>query len=273
MTSTTDSSKLAWFVLLVPVLAIGVLVYFNRTTPEPPSPVISETQPAAPAVSIPAQPQTPVYPVTPAEESPQPNLPVLSASDGELKQAALALITEDQFERYLFEDEMVRRFVTTIDNLDRENLSLDKRTVKAIRGSFFVSEIDENTFLSSDNYLRYDPFINLITQTDTEQWILLYQKYYPLFQQAFEELGYPNEYFNDRLIQIIDHLNAFEYPLSGDAIRLKRPKSMYVYQDDELESLSSGQKLLLRMGPDHALTVQNWLKALRDKLAMAKTNP
>ena len=36
----------------------------------------------------------------------------------------------------------------------------------------------------------------------------MYKQYYPLFQQAYVDLGYPEGYFNDRLVEVIDHLLA-----------------------------------------------------------------
>jgi hypothetical protein len=35
---------------------------------------------------------------------------------------------------------------------------------------------------------------------DTRKAVALYVDLYPLFQGAYAELGYPNRYFNDRLI-------------------------------------------------------------------------
>lgn len=69
---------------------------------------------------------------------------------------------------------------------------------------------------------------------------------YPLFQSAYAELGYPDAYFNDRLVEVIDQLlgaaPAHEPP------RLVRPKIFYQFADPELESLSTGRRLLLRSG-------------------------
>jgi hypothetical protein len=39
---------------------------------------------------------------------------------------------------------------------------------------------------------------------------------------------------------------------------------MYKFADPGLESMSAGQKLLLRMGPDNAARVKAKLKAVRD---------
>jgi hypothetical protein len=88
-----------------------------------------------------------------------------------------------------------------------------------------------------------------------------YFHFYPLFQSAYQSLGYPNGYFNDRLVQVIDSLLATPNP-SGP-IELTRPNVLYTFADPSLEALPAGQKLLLRMGPDNAAVVKGKLKELR----------
>ena len=86
-----------------------------------------------------------------------------------------------------------------------------------------------------------------------------------LFQQAYEGLGYPSQYFNDRLVEVIDHLLAT--PDVTGPIQLARPSVMYVYADPALEGLSSGQKTLLRMGPQNAAAIKAKLTELKNAVA------
>ena len=56
--------------------------------------------------------------------------------------------------------------------------------------------------------------------------VALYARLYPLFQQAYEELGYPGRYFNDRLVEVIDDLLATPEPtgpVRADADRDQGP--------------------------------------------------
>jgi len=46
-----------------------------------------------------------------------------------------------------------------------------------------------------------------------------------------------------------------------------RPHVLYEFADAELEALSSGQKLLLRMGPENGKTVKQILRDLRVRIA------
>jgi hypothetical protein len=84
-------------------------------------------------------------------------------------------------------------------------------------------------------------------QVDTQKLVQAYVRYYPLFQKAYQELGYPNGYFNDRLVEVIDHLLAA--PDVPAPIALAQPKVLYEFADPALESRSAGQKILMRMGP------------------------
>ena len=80
---------------------------------------------------------------------------------------------------------------------------------------------------------------------EAKRLVAAYVRLYPLFQTAYQELGYPNGYFNDRLVQAIDDLLAAP---DIAAPRLVQPKVLYEFADADLEERSAGQKIMLRMG-------------------------
>jgi DUF3014 family protein len=86
----------------------------------------------------------------------------------------------------------------------------------------------------------------------------------PLFQEAYEDLGHPNAVFNTRLIEVIDHL--LQTPDVPGPIRLVQPSVYYRYADPRIEALSSGQKLLIRMGPQNAGVIKSKLREIREEL-------
>ncbi len=51
---------------------------------------------------------------------------------------------------------------------------------------------------------------------------------------------------NDRLIEVIDNLLAT--PDVEGPVYLTKPEAVYLFEDPELEALTAGQKVLLRMG-------------------------
>lgn len=106
--------------------------------------------------------------------------------------------------------------------------------------------------------------MQVVDAVDPQALVAWYVHAYPLFQQAYRQLGYPKGYFNDRLIVAIDDMLAAPEPTESPALR--RGDVYYVYADPALESLSTGQKLLLRSGPANEARIKARLRAIRDLL-------
>ena len=117
---------------------------------------------------------------------------------------------------------------------------------------------------SPRNSARYARYVKLVQALDAERVVAIYVHFYPLFQQAFVELGYPNAQFNDRLVDVIDHL--LETPDVQGPVALVRPKVFFEFADPELEELSAGQKLMVRIGPDNAAVLKTKLREIRRAL-------
>jgi hypothetical protein len=103
----------------------------------------------------------------------------------------------------------------------------------------------------------------------------MYRRLYPLLQEAYEELGYPGKYFNDRVVEVIDDLLAAPDVVSP--IKLKRIEvpgaipgkagGLYVFEDAKLEARTAGQKILLRVGHDNAVKLKAKLAEVRARIA------
>jgi hypothetical protein len=119
--------------------------------------------------------------------------------------------------------------------------------------------------LSPANYARYARYVRLAQGIDSKRLAGIYVHYYPLFQQAYAELGYPKRHFNDRLVEVIDHLLGA--PDVQQPVNLIRPKVLYEFEDPELQELSVGQKLLIRMGPENAAAMKAKLREIRAQIA------
>ena len=115
--------------------------------------------------------------------------------------------------------------------------------------------------MDPENSSRYDPYLSLLRGADAAAVAGFYRRYYPLFQESYGLLGYRDAYFNDRLVQVIDHLLAT--PEAASEPVLIKPEAVWMFQDETLESLSAGQKILLRIGPDHAAEVREFLREIR----------
>jgi hypothetical protein len=242
--------------IAVAVALAGALYYGKRHKEQETAPAVAEAPIAPAAEEAPAH-----HPIeTPPSEEP---LPTLEESDAPLQQS-LREIFGNTVDRYLIPKEIVRRFVVTVDNLPRKKTTVDRWPVKPLGGEFRTNGTDE-IVLSPANAERYKTVVQLFTSVDTQRLVALYKRFYPLMQQAYVDLGYPEGYFNNRLIEVIDHL--LETPEVEGPIRLVQPGVFYEFADPSLESRSSGQKLLLRMGNDNAAAVKLKLREIRREIA------
>lgn len=178
---------------------------------------------------------------------------------------ALAKLLADQFEKLFIPQGLVRHFVVTIDNMPREKLPQKFKFTQSPPGKFRVQEKDtEDMYMDPANYDRYNAFVALADRVSSKKLVEIYIRYYSLFQGTYEDIGYPNRYFNDRLIEVIDHL--LETPRVEGKIALERPKVFYTFADPRLEALSAGQKILIRIGPENSEKVRAKLRELRQLL-------
>lgn len=204
-------------------------------------------------------------------------LPALDASDAAMAGVLAALAGPQPAQALVRSDRFVRRFVATVDNLSRPRASAMLWPVHPTGERFTVQELaaEGGTAIAQANSARYGPAVALLQRLDAAELARSYRQHYPLFQQAYEELGYPQAYFNDRLVAVIDHLLQAPEP-QAPRVRLMpvrgqvpslQPWVRYEFEDPQLEALSAGQKILVRIGPQHARLVKAKLRALRAEIA------
>jgi len=169
--------------------------------------------------------------------------------------------------RLLVNEALIDKFVATVDSLPRKQIPEKVRPVGRLQGNFVVHTTgDKNAlYLGTDNYARYDLLLGLATKASPEAVVDTYRRFYPLLQESYERLGYPDAYFNDRVVEVIDHLLLT--PTPDEPILLVQPHVLYEFADPELEMLSSGQKLFLRMGSAHAARIKATLLEFRARIA------
>jgi hypothetical protein len=241
------------------VAAIGFVAWLAafcfRYWLEPPSP------PAAPAAveklgHPPAPPPAPTHPLDPAQAA--PSLPALENSDAMMRDSLAELMGRKAFEEIVVPAELVRRIVATVDNLPRGTAPTRVMPLNAAPGAFSAD---------SSNFARYVPYVRVVQALDAHVLVQGYARTYPLFQRAYEELGYPGKYFNDRLMAAIDDLLAA--PEIDAPLELVRPRVLHEFADPDLETRSAGQKILLRMGRENAAAVKEKLWEIRRELLAA----
>ena len=246
-------NSLAWLAAVI-VIAGGVAYWWHfRAEPVPEVPPVASAPPvpevAAPVATAPAI----AHPV-PAPAADAPPLPPLADSDRAAAEMLASLFGHEAFARFFVGDDVIRRFVATVDNLPRATAAQRLFPVRPVPGRFATSGTDDAFTLDGDNGLRYRAYVLAMEQVEAKKLAAAYIRHYPLFQAAYQELGYPNAYFNDRLVQAIDDLLATPDVASA---RLVQPKVLYEFADPALEERSAGQKMLLRMGPANAARVKD----------------
>ena len=249
------------------VLALLVFYFLKQAPPEPQRPA------AVAEEATPPEEEGPRYPV---EEITVPEsvaggrlvpLPPLDDSDAYFA-LELADVFDGGIEDLLVDEALIEKVVATVDNLPRQRLAERLRPLDGVEGSFEVEpgSTPDTYRPSARNYARYDTLVAMFTAPPPDAIVATYRRFYPLLQEAYVNLGYPEGYFNDRVVEVIDLLLAT--PIPAEPPELVRPHVLYEYADEELEALSSGQKLLLRIGPEHAEAVKARLAEIRPMLAV-----
>jgi hypothetical protein len=233
-------------------------VYYLRSRHQP---LIAEPSPSA-ALTVAAEPGI-AHPLpegagNAASAAP---LPELAGSDVPLRAALSQISSADAVKDFLVPQDLIRKLVVTIDNLPRQKIAVEKRPANPVSGAFLADGDELHATLDERNFERYKPMVAVVKRLDAQQLGALYIHYYPLFQQSYQNLGYPNGYFNDRLVEVIDNLLATPDPKGP--VELVRPNVMYIYADPAFEKRPAGQKLLIRMGPENAKAIKAKLIELR----------
>jgi hypothetical protein len=230
-------------------------------------PAPAATAAVAPNAAAPAPAASIQHPIAradvPASAATAP-LPTLDDSDAGVRSALYAL-GGDELKGLLLPQQVVGRIVATVDALPRHVLgSSFILPLRTPRGAFRASETQGILVADAHNAERYAPYMAVVQHADPQALVAWYVYSYPLFQQAYRELGYPRGYFNDRLVAAIDDMLAAPEPAQPPALQLENGR--YRYVDPALESLSVGQKLMLRLGPANEAALKAKLRKIRGLL-------
>lgn len=255
--------------LVIAAVAVGGAALW-RYYPRPAPVAVSAQATPAPAVIAPeAAPAAPLHPIEQVATLPDPSaepLPALEESDAGVLSALSEAIGADAA-AWLRPGFVLPRFVATVDALPRSSLTQQIYVAKPVAGTLAVATADERLWLDHANALRYEAAVTLFETIDSQRLVTAYVRFYPLLQQAYRDLGVPDRQFNDRLVEVIDHLLAA--PAITGPIELVpidgTPR--LAFADPRLEAASVGHKAMWRLGPERAARVKARLAGLRAQLA------
>ncbi|MCG7540462.1 MULTISPECIES: DUF3014 domain-containing protein [Pseudoalteromonas] len=280
----SNSQLLFAAVVVLALIIVAVFVLAQKDTPS------TENQKVKQDIVVPEQTQTPLVNTareTPPEQvvepevtlppqreqiepeqvepvEPEVTLPPLSQSDTEIKEAVSNYLS-NQAVKLLADDDVIRRTVVYVDNLAKGKVAENHAPVVKPQDGFSV--IDDDIIITDPNsYERYTPYVAMFDTMSTAQVVRLYDQYKPLFEEAYEEIGYEGDAFNGTLTDAIDELLAT--PIPDTALPLVKDSVTYKYAYAEWEQLSSAQKQFLRMGPENMKKVKKRLEEI--KIALNK---
>jgi hypothetical protein len=263
-----------WLLGIIVLIAAGAGAYYYFSAPPEqaaPAPVLAQAPPSVETAAV-AQPEPGLEPAIrhrlelPASEAPV-SLPTLDNSDAMVRESLLGLMGGEAFAQMVIPAHLVRRIVATVDNLPRGTAPRRVLPLNAVPGAFAAAGPGEEAILDAANFKRYAPYVRVVEALNSSALVYGYVRTYPLFQRAYEELGYSGQYFNDRLVQAIDDMLAA--PDIEEPVGLIRPKILYEFADPDLETRSAGQKIMIRMGPENASKVKVKLWEVRRELIAA----
>lgn len=271
-----------WLISAIVVLVLVASLWWMeqqrqaKLTPETDGDIPAEPEPPEPRYPLPEpEPQPTPTPVEPAngdsqgsaDESPKPEpeppLPELADSDTAALETLASLLGNDFVQQRIKPEFVIPRTVSLINSLDGESPALKSLPVRTLDTEPLTEETnDGETLLWTEvNTARYEGLVTAIESVPPDEAATHYRRYYPLFQQAWEEMGETEPYFNDRLIDIIDHLLAT--PEVAYPFEVVSHEGRLHFADESLQELSWGRKLIIRMGPEHSKTALASLKAFR----------
>lgn len=277
-------------IVIIILVVAGIVAWYlyDRTLEQPVAAPVAVTEP----VPLPLEPEIaapePVPPEAAVEEeaaSIEPEdepLPELAESDAYVRDELSEVVGEVGSIQYFPNEGLVARAVATVDSLGSRQVPGNIQAVTGPGGEYaavpdpdppveILDEVgDPIPQFQSDpaNAGRYRAYVEMLEAVEPEQFATLYERNAPLFEQAWRDLGYTDQAFDDRLVEVIDEL--LDTPEVSEPYQLIKPEAYYLFADEELENLTAGQKIMLRMGSENASRVKSRLREIRQVILEAE---
>ncbi|MDX9980055.1 MAG: DUF3014 domain-containing protein [Lentisphaeria bacterium] len=270
-----------WFYIPPPVVAglvIGAWQYWSRRPAEevpepeaPPTAAQSATRPddgpklPSPSPAVPSvQPPAPAAAVSEAPPAPVRNLAEAMALFPEL---ANRIFPPERIAAWLQESDLLRRIVGVVDCLANGASPKGQMTFLAPKEPFQAER-------GADGYWRATAATSLRTRAMVETFCLAnpqamaaaYTRLEPVFDQLYQEAGYPDGRFRDALTKACQMILAT--PVPAEEAPLVQSGRMFFHADPKWEALPPAQKHVLRLGVREADRVQKKVRELAQALRL-----
>jgi hypothetical protein len=278
---TQTAKQTSWgiiAVIIVIVIAVSAGLYFSNSPTDKPTEIIQPVVEATPEPEpeIIPEPEVIIEPEevpVPAEIEPEAEpvaiLPTLDESDAWIQEKLPSFTWRKELLKLVINQDMIRRFVVFTDNFSQGNLAYEHSPLVKPNTKFSANEIKNG---ASSNWQwdesatrRFTLYVDLLRSFDSETLVQYYFEMKPLIDQAYTELGYPDDDFTDVLHDAITRVLDMEIP--HESLDLVRPSVMFRYKDADIESLDDSDKLLLRLGKENLLVIKSVLLEINERLA------
>jgi len=291
MASDNQNKSTAIAISIIVASIIAILIWYfvvgHKSTPPPvsvapvakvvtPTPPVVAPEPVAPAADTAAVETDDSTSAPEAEPEVAKNpLPKLDSSDSYVQTKLAALTWRKELLKLVINDDMIRRFVVFTDNFARGIVAY-KQSPLVLPSTEFTA-IDSGTQDKQHQELwkwddkstrRFSLYVDLLRSFDSETLVQWYIEMKPLINQAYAELGYPDQDFSDTLQQAITRVLDMEIP--KQPLEVVRPSVMYKYADPAIEALPDTDKLMLRIGKENLLVIKSVLLEVSEKLSRAE---
>lgn len=252
-----DKSRTVLLIIVaVAVIAGAVYWFLQRGKPEaevttlPPPAQLDVSNAEESTTAIDAEPTT-----SPAVEEPPPvpvppvKLPPLDRSDADVISFLLEA-SEGSFQSWLIQEHLIRKFVRAVNALEEGKLVSQYRPFNDPEIPFKANNSGETWQVDVTNFERYTPYLASLENVGPERLVQIYERYYPLLEQAYEELGVKKGDFRQVTKRALTRIT--KAPMPPQDATLSRPSVTYRFSAADLEQRAPVEKLLFRMGPENA---------------------
>ena len=269
MAEKVKVASIAITIIVLIAIAAGVYYFFIYEKPEeiPPVEQVQQEQPA----QVPAEELV-------IEEAPELIQVGLDESDDTIRNMAEELSSHPDVASWLMSKDLIRKFVGAVDNIANGLSPRSQIDFFTLEENFKIIEKDGLYYVDHEGYDRYNLVGDVFSSLDSEGWVKLYEQSALLIQEAYKDLGYPEEDFDKTLTAAIVEL--LKAPVVEGDILLEAKVVSYTMAEPELENLSEAQKHLIRMGPENVREIQAKLREIglalgipENKLPQARIHP
>ena len=276
--SQETPSSVPWGIISGIIIVVIAILWFtlaeDKAKPVIELPVVEEVIEAPlpePEIIEPEEIDEPITEDVIEEEIVEPEslLPTLAESDAWLEEKLPTITWRKELLKLVIDDDMIRRFVVFTDNFSQGILAYEHSPLIKPTASFSGREINEDGQVvikwDETSSRRFSLYVDLLRSVDSETLVSWYFELKPLVDEAYQELGYPEENFTDILQDAITKVLDMEIP--KERIELVRPSVMYQYKNEEIEKLDDAEKLMLRLGKENLLVIKSVLLEISEKIA------